>query len=262
MKHFTLGHDAELFLKRKNKPLPVYGLVGGTKDFPRPVPDGAVQEDNAMAELNIDPVSTKEDWLHKTASVMTGLTDIIIEKVPDIELEFSPVVDFTRKQLNFPGFDEIGCEPDYNAYTGEQNAPDSIKFAKGLRRFAGGHIHFGVAGLDTFDKQRSFVRACDLNIALHSVKYEVQCKNNRKEFYGQAGAFRPKPYGVEYRVPSNFWLRTVKLQGWIYDRSVAAINYYHKGIEDSKIDWDKVQRAINTANKTLASKLIKNYSVV
>ena len=35
--------------------------------------------------------------------------------------------------------------------------------------------------------------------------------------YGAKGAFRPKHYGVEYRVPSNAWLRYPALHKWMFN---------------------------------------------
>jgi hypothetical protein len=40
--------------------------------------------------------------------------------------------------------------------------------------------------------------------------------------YGKAGAVRAKSYGVEYRVLSNFWLKSEELMGEVYDRAVSA----------------------------------------
>src|SRR3546814_9474953 len=42
--------------------------------------------------------------------------------------------------------------------------------------------------------------------------------------YGAAGAFRTKPYGVEYRVLSNAWLKDSKLMSWVYKNTILGFN--------------------------------------
>lgn len=67
-----------------------------------------------------------------------------------------------------------------------------------------GHIHLGYNDIEVpfngrihkykVDEQRArIVQAMDLFIGIPSVIMEPD--NKRKELYGQAGAFRPKPYG-------------------------------------------------------------------
>jgi hypothetical protein len=47
--------------------------------------------------------------------------------------------------------------------------------------------------------------------------------------YGAAGAFRPKPYGVEYRVLSNAWLQSEELMAWVYRTTTKAITDLFEG---------------------------------
>src|SRR3546814_7881426 len=42
--------------------------------------------------------------------------------------------------------------------------------------------------------------------------------------YGAAGAFRTKPYGVEYRVLSNAWLKDSNLMSWVYKNTILGFN--------------------------------------
>jgi hypothetical protein len=53
----------------------------------------------------------------------------------------------------------------------------------------------------------------------------------RRELYGKAGAFRPKPYGVEYRVLSNRWLNSEALIRWVYNQS--QLGMARRGLEDN-----------------------------
>lgn len=51
----------------------------------------------------------------------------------------------------------------------------------------------------------------------------------RRLLYGKAGAFRPKPYGLEYRTLSNRWLTNVPLQQWVYSSALTALQYMISG---------------------------------
>ena len=70
----TVGHDAEMFLQNsKGIHVPAIGLVGGTKEKPHKVNEGAFQEDNVMAELNVDPATDRDEFSNRTKLVMDQL---------------------------------------------------------------------------------------------------------------------------------------------------------------------------------------------
>jgi hypothetical protein len=52
---------------------------------------------------------------------------------------------------------------------------------------------------------------------------------DRRELYGDWGAFRPKPYGVEWRVPSNKWLSCPDLWEWLFESVVYVVKQAHEG---------------------------------
>jgi hypothetical protein len=76
--------------------------------------------------------------------------------------------------------------------------------------------------------------------------------------YGKAGAFRPKPYGMEYRVLSNKWLTNTRLQSWVYDTTVLAMENLSK--QQAILDPD-AQLIINNSDQDLAKKAIKKYNL-
>ena len=104
---------------------------------------------------------------------------------------------------------EIGCEPDYNAWSEKINpppTPDRLLY----NRFAGGHLHFSWQGSDRATDREKFkvVRTLDLVLGPIFVGLDANCKR-RRVYYGQAGSCRLKPYGVEWRVPDNSWFTSI-----------------------------------------------------
>jgi hypothetical protein len=79
----------------------------------------------------------------------------------------------------------------------------------------------------------------------------------RKKLYGKAGAMRIKPYGVEYRTPSNWWTFTDERCMWVWDATERALNNLkiHHGVEDI------VQECINTNNKAVAESLVNEFNL-
>ncbi len=67
----------------------------------------------------------------------------------------------------------------------------------------------------------------------------------RRHLYGKAGAFRPKPYGVEYRVLSNFWLKSPELMRWVYNTTHLAISELMKGNELARHYPQEAKMCIN-----------------
>lgn len=215
-----IGADPELFVKKNGVYVSGHNLIEGTKDKPFKVPFGAVQVDGMALEFNIDPASTQEEFLHNIKSVKKTLKKM----VPDYELVALPVADFDPEYFANevpPEAKVLGCDPDYNAWTGKINEPPK---ADAPFRTASGHIHIGwTEGADVNDPYHfsdcmTLVRQLDYTLGMYSLLWDKD--NRRRNLYGQAGAFRPKPYGVEYRVMSNMWLNSEALIKWVFRTAV------------------------------------------
>jgi hypothetical protein len=121
---------------------------------------------------------------------------------------------------------ELGCSPDFNAWTGMCNPPPSCRENPRLRT-AAGHLHFGWTSdrapndVKHIGHAYDFVKQLDFFLGLWSTRKDPS--NIRRALYGKAGACRVKPYGVEYRVLSNFWVLDAPLQEQVWTRSCRAM---------------------------------------
>jgi hypothetical protein len=248
IKDFKLGADPEFFVKDGDKYVSAYGLVKGTKNNPQKVQLGAVQVDGMALEYNIDPVTTEADFISYNRHVLKELRDVVD---PKLSFAFDPVATFGYDYIQ--GQDEeakkLGCTPDFNAYTGEENAPPDAEMPF---RTASGHIHVGwTKGMDIEDPEhleacRMMVKQLDAVLGTASVVWDSD--PTRRQLYGKAGAFRPKSYGVEYRVMSNAWLKNDWQMGLVFSMARSAF----KALLDGNIYFDgregKIEAAINNSD--------------
>lgn len=210
-----LGADPELFLKQGRKYCSAHGVIPGTKEKPYPVKDGAVQVDGMAVEFNITPCLLPETFVRKINRVKNTLDKM----VGDRKLICKPTAHFAKDVWdNTPEEAKIlGCEPDYNAWTGMENDPPNPKVTY---RTASGHIHIGWTNKADINSPQhrleceAIVKELDFRLGYPSLLLDPDTK--RRELYGKAGAYRPKPYGLEYRVLSNFWIQSDILIEWVF----------------------------------------------
>lgn len=248
-----IGADPELFLMDATGALiSAVERIGGSKAFPRPLPelgDGfAVQEDNVALEYNIPAAASAEELSANINKVMAFLS----QQVATMGLQFSKLsaASFPAEQLDHPAAMEFGCDPDFNAWTGDINPRPKADDWK--LRSCGGHVHIG-AQLDDVIKT---IKRCDLFLAVPSVIQDDGLL--RKELYGKAGAFRPKPYGAEYRTLSNYWIHDTKTIEWVFKNTQLAVDSQHLTVDD---DQETILDAINLNNVNAAKWLIEKYSI-
>lgn len=248
-----VGADPELFVKAADgKFVSAHTMVPGTKVAPHEVKQGAVQVDGLAAEFNITPANTSQQFISNIKQVLTSLKGFVGENGV---LTAVPTATFEKGYFDSlpPEVKELGCNPDFNAWTGLVNpAPD----ASDAMRTAAGHVHAGWCdGVDPFSKFHfedccSFIKELDFFVGIYSLKWDPD--NTRRSKYGRAGAFRPKSYGAEYRVPSNVWLKSPRLQEWIFNSVQSAFNnlvngksmveqfgdYAQRVIDNNEVDWN------------------------
>lgn len=214
MNNVLLGCDPELFVTRNGSIIPVVGLLGGTKRNPMPVPYGTLQEDNVLAEIGITPAASLGEWLHNINAVQTDLERRMNAIGCSTLVKSSHR--FTMPELRAAGRQAMvmGCDRDINAYTGTFNKSPRAS----TLRTTGGHIHIGMDGVE--DKA-DLVRRLDLFLGIPSLLMDDDA--DRRKVYGTAGAYRDKPYGLEYRTLSSFWLASDELKTWAYTQTMRAI---------------------------------------
>lgn len=240
-----IGNDVEFILTRNKTPYSAIGLIGGSKDFPLKVKKGALQEDNVLAEINIMPARTPRAWETNITTVIAQLKD----KLPKgISLSTKASARYNANQLCHPKALEFGCDPDYNAWTGEVNRPPSVNTNF---RSAGGHVHIGIDNLSQANKLK-LIRCMDTIIGLQSVILDKD--TDRKKLYGKAGAMRYKPYGVEWRTPSNFWVFSEYTRKWMF---LAAL-FSATNIENTTLLSHVKQEVVNIINNSDTNEA-KNY---
>lgn len=252
-----VGCDPEGFLTKDDVPIPAIGLIGGTKERPKKHNIGAVQEDNVMWEFNIPPAKSVDQF---DSYVETMLNEIrTIAKGKGYGIQVSPWAEFTEQQLNNSQAMTMGCEPDYNAWTCDQNG--SV-FAKdlGLIRVAAGHVHVGLPNPDKYPEYRTdFVRVLDLYLGLPSLF--VDADEVRRKYYGRAGAYRPKSYGVEYRVLSNFWITESRYRRWVYQQVMKAYENFTEAQAMAESNPNSIQDAINYSDLDRVGRLMDKLGI-
>lgn len=250
------GADPELFLRDENNfPITSIGKIGGSKTKPKQLGGGfALQEDNVAVEFNIPPADNKAAFVASIGYVLEYLKQELTPR--NLFTVITPTMEFTKEQLHHPQAQELGCEPDFNAWNEHENprpiAPPNL-------RSAGGHLHISFDNVDEL-KQLRVIKVHDLFCGVPSLMYDDD--NKRRAIYGKAGAYRPKGYGVEYRTLSNFWIRSPELTAWLYDQSTKAINFLNAGNMIDEEDFMKIQDCINNSDSSLFAELNEKYLIV
>lgn len=254
-----VGADPELFVKQGGKHVSGYGLIPGDKVNPHKVDKGAVQVDGMALEFNIDPAANEQEFITNLDTVV----EILARMVPEHEVVADPVAHFTKEYMATQPFQalELGCEPDYNAWSGQENVKPNVDLPF---RTGAGHVHIGViedadiTNKDFFKVCCDAVREMDLFVGLPSLFYDNDTQ--RREMYGKAGAFRAKSYGFEYRTLSNAWLRSDGLKRWVYKATQLCMKGFLAGdrlAEKYAANVD-LQDIINKSDKREATKIIRD----
>jgi len=244
-----LGADPEVFLvDAKGKHISAIGLIKADKWHPLQIPNMqkgfTLQEDNVALEYGIPPASSADEFVAHIAAVMERSKDWLNG------LSFSKLscTVFDKDQMNHPMAHVFGCEPDFNAWTGEPNIKPEPPHK--YMRSAGGHIH-----VETKKDPLLVSKNMDLFLSVPAVLMDKG--EERKKLYGKAGAHREKPYGVEYRSLSNFWIFDEKLIRWAWKQTERALN--------SKVPVNDLETyidiAVNKNDKTMARALINEFNL-
>lgn len=219
-----IGADPEFFVLKKSTYISGHTFQCGTKIKPMVTEHGSVQVDGLALEANVRPAQSEDEFVKNILGVRQDLAKIVRKHSKKCRLVAASTAHFGKDYLSKlpPEVLVLGCTPDYNAYTGVENPRPP---AGELFRTGAGHIHFGWAtGLnmspDHFNDCQRLARQLDYYLGLPSTFWDHDHK--RRLMYGKAGAFRPKSYGMEYRVLSNAWLNSEKLQRFVYKNSVRA----------------------------------------
>ena len=240
---FRLGADPAT-----GKPISVIGYINADKWHPHQIPDMApgftLQEDNVSLEYGIPPAATVEEFTRSINLVMQRS----LAYVPNLSFSKMSCLIFPKDQMEHPMAHVFGCEPDLNAWTGKENMKPRPPHK--YMRSAGGHVH-----VETQKDPSSVIKAMDLFLGVPSVLMDEG--EDRKKLYGSAGAHRVKPYGVEYRTLSNFWIFDDRLIKWVWDNTERALA---SDIDLSSCAKDII-KAINKNDKVLAKQLVDHFEL-
>lgn len=270
-KRITIGTDPEFFLKKGDEYVSSQSAnIKGTKHEPVVLEHGGtIQRDNVAVEFATEPAVDGNDFVSKVKSCLVD-AHAMLPKGHEMVVE--PSATFKEVHLTDPEAQEFGCEPDFNAYTISMN--EKPWCGDSGFRSCGAHIHVGglkddgtaIEGLEflqEFQGKIDGVKAMDLFHGIISTKLDSSTAAvRRRELYGKAGCHRSTPYGFEYRVLSNYWMKSPELVMLMDALTKDAMALVASGKLQKIIDLvgeDELQNTINNGDVDAADKIIRNY---
>lgn len=210
MSQVLVGCDPEYFITDGYDFYPACGHLPGTKYEPYEVEDGTVQVDGLAFEMGIKPARNADEFVNRIKKVHGQMNEMVHKAFSKEHYICTvPFVKFDKEVFEAlpQEYKVLGCLPDYTS-DGEQQVPP-----EGLEnepfRTASGHVHIGWTQ-DQDPQDPEHIDECMKTARIHGVgaffKPTTMLEHKRLKYYGSHNAFRPKPYGVELRAPSNRWL--------------------------------------------------------
>ncbi len=229
-----IGSDPELFMETPNgEYINAFdglkrGVIKGTKIHPELTPYGGIQVDGMAVEINTKPTSCPGVFARHVAE---GLDDARRRYEGQVSEKSTWEFEMSYLEAQHPMAVELGCSPDFNAWRGGETNLVPNMFQP--LRTAGGHIHLGwtkdAMGPAHVEECCEIVKYLDYFLGLWSLVHDEHGAK-RRQLYGKAGAFRPKKYGLEYRVLSNFWIMTPELAKEAAQRALDAVHAVQEGL--------------------------------
>lgn len=251
IKDIWIGADPELFLSKEGQPVSAHGLIPGSKREPHLIGYGnSIQVDGLAVEFNTKPVNIEQEFINCIKNSLLDLKAML----PSYEFTQESAIRFPKEYMRSLPKEvlSLGCSPDMNAYDHNMNPPPNVR---STLRTAAGHIHIG------YPKELGpiveIVQRLDLYLGVPSIILDKKGAMRRR-MYGKAGAYREKPYGLEYRVLSNFWIFKEELISWVFSSVYKAIE------EDLMLQPEHckiIRIAIDRNDKELARRIMEDENI-
>lgn len=270
-----IGADVEMFVQNleTGEVETAEYFIEGTKDEPYQFdPENkwfGTSKDNILAEVTIPPTNDPIQWVEYLNKARAFVESRLPKGYCTVAF---PAFSINEKFLQTEQALVFGCEPDYNVYTGLRNGRPEATDPN--LRSAALHVHFGYKdpvaynhadfkdgrNIWVMDEQRAeIIKACDLFLGIPSLLIEPE--NKRRELYGKAGCFRPKPYGVEYRTLGNYYLQNNALTKWVHTSAMAAIDWLNAGNRVEANLSRVLESTINEADTEMAQYIINDFNL-
>lgn len=240
----TFGSDPEFMLFLDNTPRSAIGVIQSIeKKFHKNGHE--FYYDNVLAECAIKPGESKEKVIENFRDCLQIYTSL----VKPYQLVAQASATFDDNQFGHPDSRKVGCAKDMCAYLMRLMDGPLKKIMEGNERSCGGHIHLGSEILASDGPEPILaVLLLDLFLAVPSLWLDKDpTSSKRRSLYGQAGRYRVKSYGIEYRTLGNFWLQSPEIVGLIYDLSMFVIDLVDSGKAWDFWDFD-LERFLETDN--------------
>ena len=264
-----IGADPEVFVSRMDRIISGHGLIPGSKEDPHEVGPGmAVQVDGMALEFNIPPAADKAAF-SRDIDALLGHLQAMIGEGHHLVKDRSVVFEDAYMKSQPVKARELGCEPDWNAYSLEHN---SMEGANPNLRTVGGHVHLGWAPGDLDPQSFDMVKGCaelaiqlDCSIGLQSVIHDDDTR--RRSLYGKAGAFRTKTYGMEYRTLSNYWIFEDKYRDLVFETVQDSFNDFYEGaryadmLYDYGITKEDIETVINESDVDTSKNILAQLQI-